>query len=113
MGDAEAFQVPRHVFADIATSLDFAVVRTQQFRVPPKSSQHLIKPGFRGQRIASESSRQVTEQPRTAETTATDNHTVRTGLLHHLHGVRRRPDISVAQHGNTERAELLLQARDR
>jgi hypothetical protein len=73
-------------------------VEAQQLGVPAHHGAHLSERGQGRHLLAREGGREIAEDPRPAEAAAANHDARCTGLLDHAQGVRRLPDVAVAQH---------------
>ena len=108
----EPGQVPARVLAELAHAQGLAEQSAEQVGRGASIIEHdLAETGRRpGYRPAGEGVGQVPEEPRPAEAAPADDHAVAPGGRHHGQGVRRLPQVAVAQHG--DRGDGLLQSAD-
>src|SRR5690554_1177616 len=105
-------EVPGNMLADVAARTLFAVEELdEEFGVTAdgRSDRAQGRPGHPV--LATESSRQVTEEPRSPEASATHYDAIATGLFDHADGIRSRPDVAVAENRNS--GDGLLELGDR
>ena len=104
-------EIPARVFSKISNAALFTEVTAQRSCMLNHHFKHITKLWCCLNWVATKRINQVAKQPWTPQTSATNDHTVATGLFNHAQRVFSFPNISVAKYRNTR--DRLLKFFDR
>ena len=100
------------MLADVPGRVILALVLGEQFCVAENDLGDLAQGWFGGDGLAAQGSAQLREEPRPAQATAADLHTIAARGLHHAAGVIGAENIAIAQHRNAGIRQVLFEPGD-